>query len=256
MVSAKKVVKLRIQKSIGLVYDGVPIWLRWTIGTGCLVPVIGYIVVQFVSGHALDVSWSNVAVLGGILLALATIGFVIGALRALSKSQEEENVRKEKRILPSRYISIGAFNDSKFSADLQAEIVLEESLQPSADIFLTRISHGKPYCPQCSITADIKRASWMADGVPIGYCNKCGRDSDKAPEEFLRELHGFVRMNFAELWERYSKAIGKITRNRPEEYLVSIGILDSSNTCFQTIKYIMGFRPANNLSLVPGCAGG
>ena len=50
--------------------------------------------------------------------------------------------------------------------------------------------------------------------------NKCGRDSDKAPEEFLRELHGFVRMNFAELWERYSKAIGKVTRNRPEEYLV------------------------------------
>jgi hypothetical protein len=221
MVSAKKVVQLRIQKSIRLVYDGVPIWLRRTIVTGCLVPVIGYIVVQFVSGHALDVSWPNVKMLGGIVLALVIIGFVIGSLRALSRSQEEENVRKEKKILPSRYISIGTFNDSKFSADLQAEIVLEESLQPSADIFLTRISHGKPYCPKCSITANIKCASWMADGVPIGYkCNKCGRDSDKAPEEFLRELHGFVRMNFDELWERYSKAIEKVTRNRPEEYLV------------------------------------
>lgn len=213
--------KLRIQKSIRLVYDGIPIWLRWLIATGCLGPVIGYIVVQFVSGHALDVSRPNVKMLGGIVLALFIIGFAIGSLRALSKSQEEQNVRKEKKILPSRYISIGTSNDSRFSADLQAKIVLEENLQPSADIFLSRISHGEPYCPKCSVTVETKRASWMADGAPIGYkCKKCGRESDKAPGEFLRELHGFVRMNFNELWERYSKGIEKVTRNRPEEYIV------------------------------------
>lgn len=207
-----------MQKSIRLVYDAIPIWLRWVIASGCLGPVIGYVVVQFISGHTPDVSWPNVGMLGGIVFALIVIGFAIGSLRALSKLQKEQNSRKEKKILPSRYISIGTFNDTGFSSDLQAEIVLEENLQPSADIFLSRITHGNPYCSKCFITADTVRASWTVG--PIGYkCNKCGQNSDKAPEEFLRELQGFVRMNFNELWECYSKGVEKITHNRPEEYM-------------------------------------
>lgn len=202
-------------------YEAVPIWLRWVIATGCVGPFIGHIVVQFVLGHALDVSWPNVRILGGIILGLLVIGFVIGSLRALSKSQDEQNEKKEKKILPSRYISIGTFNDSRFLTDLKAGIFLEENIQPGADIFLSRISYGKPYCPKCSVTADTKHASWMADGVPIGYkCNKCGRENDKAPDELLREIHGFVRINFDELWDRYSKGIKQLTRNRPEEYIV------------------------------------
>jgi len=169
----------------------------------------------------------NLIIILFIILTLLIIGFVVGSLRSLKTllSEKESGFSgsltsaPKKEVLPYSSISLDTFLSDYLCVDIQAKIVLGETIDPSVDIFLERVQIGDPFCPKCNTPLDIKRASWMADGVQTGYlCKKCNTEDNRDYFELLRDVKGFVRSNFSSMWALYTKKIADLTGNRQDKY--------------------------------------
>ncbi len=131
-----------------------------------------------------------------------------------------EWLKKDRRkILPYSEVAIGTYQTNNLTVDIRAKIVLGESAQPNVEIFLDRIEIGKPYCPKCSRPLDYWNASFMADGIQIGYkCNVCKTECEGDRYEVLDDVKGNVRQNYSQYWSQYKREIDLLTRGKPQRY--------------------------------------
>lgn len=127
------------------------------------------------------------------------------------------DAQREKQIIeiPSDRVTIGTFSRDTLLAEIRAKIFLNEKSQPNVDIFLDRLQRISPYCPSCCQPLKKKRASWMADGVQIGYkCDVCKTEYNRNYSEVYGEVKAEVRKNYQKYWEVYHKEIVKITNGK------------------------------------------
>lgn len=206
-------------RCLRLIYDSVPGWFRWLIVAGAVSPILKHVAVQFLTGKPVQFDRTNLSWFLLIFGVVLTAGFVVGAVRARSGIEAACSDAKQKRSLPYRQVSVGTYSGQHFDVDVQADIVLGEQVPPSPDVFLKRVHHCDPYCRTCGATARVKRASWMADGRPIGYeCRECGWVENLAPPDLSHNVDGFVRRTFASIWESYSKQVFELTGGHPDDY--------------------------------------
>lgn len=204
-----------------LIYECVPKWLRWLILAGLVSPVLRYIPLQFLKDEPIGIVQANLLWYLAVIGALVILGLVLGSIKALRRMQQIHPRGEHNKVLPDRRVSIGTYCSSNLCVDVQADIVLGENARPSPDVFLRRIHPGDPYCSVCQGTARVKRASWLADGRPIGYeCRECGWVENLAPPDLSHNVDGFVRKNFRSLWETYSSTIVELTDGHPDDYVV------------------------------------
>jgi len=127
-----------------------------------------------------------------------------------------------RRKLPVSEVSIGTFKDTVLAIDILAKIILEERIKPSVEVFLKRIILERPYCPKCQRTLDTTHASWMADGVQIGYkCSNCQTERKGTMSDIYRDVQGEVRRNFDSYWQAYSHLINELTDGKPQDFRVN-----------------------------------
>jgi Zn ribbon nucleic-acid-binding protein len=128
-----------------------------------------------------------------------------------------------KIVLPYKHVSIGKFvtSDNSIAVDIQAMIVLNDKMQPDEQNFLNRIALGEPHCPVCGRPLDKLRASWMADGVQIGYeCTACNIQRQYTWEDLRNDVFAKVRYDYYNYWKVYKELIQKITCGKPKDYIL------------------------------------
>jgi len=126
-----------------------------------------------------------------------------------------------KKKLPVSKITIGTYKERSLAVDILAVVILEEKSKPGVEMFLKRIELGEPYCPNCLRPLDAIRASWMADGVQIGYrCSKCNTKREGTELDLYKDVEGEVRRNFETYWQTYTEAIHRLTGGKPGEFRV------------------------------------
>ena len=124
--------------------------------------------------------------------------------------------------LPSDSVVIGTLEMDTLATDIRAKIILNDNIKPDIDIFLDRIQRISPYCPKCNRPLETKRASWMADGVQIGYlCKNCKTEYEGTYSDVFSEVLGEVRRNYDKYWNVYQDKIQKLTKGNPERYRTS-----------------------------------
>ena len=129
--------------------------------------------------------------------------------------------KKEKTILPSNSVTVGTFKRQTLACDIRVKIILTENKQPSVDLFLDRIERTSPYCPKCFRPLDTKHASWMADGVQIGYkCKRCTTEYDGDDSDVFKEVLSEVRRDYQSYWGKYRSEIEGMTNGQPENYTI------------------------------------
>ena len=130
-----------------------------------------------------------------------------------------ESKRTEKEILPSDFVVIGTVRNQNLAIDIRAKIVLNENTQPNVELFLDRIQSISPYCPKCYRPLATKHASWMVDGVQVGYlCKNCKTEYDGNYKDVFDEVLAEVRRNFDNYWKIYRDEIEKMTKGKPENF--------------------------------------
>jgi len=148
------------------------------------------------------------------LLIYFGISFLFVALKIISKSDS-------KKVLPYKYVCIGIYEtaDNLLAVNIQAKIVLSDIVQPDIQNFLNRIGLGDPYCAMCNRPLELLRASWMADGVQIGYkCPVCNIERNGAWVDLRNEVYAGIRSDYNNYWKVYKAKIKEITGGKPEDY--------------------------------------
>ncbi len=206
----------------------IPKIFRWLIGSIFIAPILIYVVVQYATNKPIELSQTNLLYLSLIILITVITSIIIGSMRSIKimlngKKTIDDNSqivnKSNKIILPYSEITIGSYTTKDLCADIRAKIILDESNKPSIDIFLDRIRKGDPFCPNCLRPMDYLRASWMADGVQIGYqCKNCGIQHKGDFEDVLNDIKGEVRRNYENYWNTYKTEFDKLIKSNPIDY--------------------------------------
>ena len=147
-------------------------------------------------------SWQRVVpaiIWSGILLFVYLLySFFYYSLKLISELRQGKQSLIQpcdtRKPLPYSKVVIGSFKDRVLTVDILAEVILQETAQPGVEVFLTRIDIGKPYCPICSRPLDTQHASWMADGVQIGYeCHSCHTQRKGHEYDIFNDVQGQIR---------------------------------------------------------------
>lgn len=132
----------------------------------------------------------------------------------------KETVSKKNKIIeykdkiPYDFVTIGTFKTGGTATDIRSKIILKENIQPSIDIFLERIDISPPYCLKCSRNLSKVHASWMADGIHIGYdCKKCGVEYKGNKKELRYDVLSDIRKNYQSYYKEYKRKIDEIISN-------------------------------------------
>jgi len=100
---------------------------------------------------------------------------------------------------------------------------LNETTQPSIDIFLDRVSTGNPYCPNCQRPLDEDRLDWMGDFEQIGYtCSECRTKIQRDRIQLLNDVQGEIRKRFGFYYDGYKFQVHKLTNGKPHKYKIEI----------------------------------
>lgn len=130
-------------------------------------------------------------------------------------NNKKGSIRQYKRKIPFESVTIGTFKTRSIATEIRAKIFLEENTQPSVDMFLERIETTPPYCSKCLRNLSKKHASWMADGIHIGYyCKKCGIEYDGNKKDVANEVFSEVRRNYQSYYNEYKRKIDEITKGK------------------------------------------
>jgi len=172
--------------------------------------------------------WSGVFLAAYFLLAFVYQSVkLVRELEGRARSVPVEAYHREmtllaynnKKPLPSDRVSIGTFQDRLLAVDIMAKVILEEKARPGVEVFLKRITLGRPYCPNCSRTLDTTHAGWHADGVQIGYsCTQCKTERRGDQDAVHKDVEGEVRRNYDCFWQAYQNEIAKMTGAKPEDF--------------------------------------
>lgn len=203
-----------------LILKQVPKLIKGLVLSGFVLPIIGYAVLQFARDRELGFSSQNLWYVFSGAVGLGIIGIFIGTWRVASRSQTQAGTQNDNlKELPHSRVTIGDISEGVLSVGIRARIVLLENSQPDVDSFLNRIDIGDPYCSNCSKPLDIKRASWMADGVQIGYkCVDCQTENDRDYFYVLKSAKREVRSNYDSYWSKYQEEINALSGGHPEKY--------------------------------------
>ena len=99
-------------------------------------------------------------------------------------------------------VNIGTYMTAILEAEIGINFRNVGKIPESRETFLSNISLGNPYCPKCSRPLNEEHASWMADGVQIGYyCKNCA--SKYVGNSF--ELYKDVQAEVRKIYEQYLK---------------------------------------------------
>lgn len=140
---------------------------------------------------------------------------------ASQKIQVGKEIVESKKTLPYRQVSLGTLGSKELDVDIQAEIELEDQIQPDIENFLKRIGIGVPYCPKCSRPLEELRTTWMADFAQIGYeCKSCNTQKMSERKDLLKDVYALIRSNYGYYWDIYSKKVQQLTNGKPHEYTV------------------------------------
>lgn len=127
--------------------------------------------------------------------------------------------KDRRKVLPYPEVVIGTYSAHGLKVAILANVVLSETGHPPVDQFLERLRIGEPYCAKCSRPLDLLRASWMADGVQIGYnCPDCGIEIRKDKLAIRKEVFAEVRRAYDFYRSNYREAIMALTRGKPRKY--------------------------------------
>jgi hypothetical protein len=149
----------------------------------------------------------------------------LGKLRSLPplpRKQDFTGIIEDRReSLPYSHVVIGTLKRGVLAVDVRAEVFLEEKIRPPIGIFADRVSLDDPYCPKCSRPLAPLHASWMADGVQIGYqCRSCLTEIRGTRSDVLSEARGEIRRNYEKYWQNYQNAIQELTGGEPHKFRV------------------------------------
>ena len=147
-------------------------------------------------------------------------------LRILNTEESNGSYRKTitidgKRILQYSKVKIGEYSRENLKVDILAKINLDNKVRPEIPLFLERVIVGDPYCSHCSRNLDSLHAIWMADGVQIGYkCTDCQTEIKRDRNELVDDAKAEVRKNFDQMWVLYCNEIKRITKGKPNRYVL------------------------------------
>jgi hypothetical protein len=214
--------------TIKYIFSKVPKIIRWLSVVICIAPVLTYIVQQFALDKPIELSLNNLLYLATILISIIILGFIIGSfisVRHLLKNADEQTVSKlnskevTKKLLPHRIVSIGTYKTRGLSTDIRANILLNENVIPTVDMFLDRIYEGTPYCTKCDRPLNKWNAGQMAAFAQIGYhCTICETQIKGDWSDLRKSIKAEVRKNYDYYWKEYHKQIEELTGGDPEEY--------------------------------------
>ena len=124
-------------------------------------------------------------------------------------------------ILEYSKVKIGEYSTENLIVDILARINLDKEVKPDIPLFLERVEIGDPFCPHCSRNLNYLRASWMADGVQIGYkCIDCNTEIKRNLDNLVDDAKAKVRRHFDEIWSLYHKEIKRITKGKSHKYVL------------------------------------
>ena len=127
--------------------------------------------------------------------------------------------KDRRKVLPYSEGVIGTHSVERLNVAIFAKIFLLETVRPPVDEFLARLRLGDPYCCECSRPLDLWRASWMANGIQIGYkCPNCGSEIKKDWPALSKEVSATVRKAYDSYWSNYQKEIMALTQSKPHKY--------------------------------------
>ena len=218
-------------KAIKTILNNIPKFFTWLIPSVFVTPILILLISGYISNQTLNFSLNNLKNIIYLTLAVSIIAFLWGSLKTvkyfmLNFEESNDSYRKTttidgKKILQYSKVKIGEYSRENLKVDILAKINLDNEVQPEIPLFLERVIIGDPYCPRCSRNLDYLHASWMADGVQIGYkCINCGTEISRKREELVDDAKAEVRKKFNETWLLYSKEIKKITKGKPHKYVL------------------------------------
>lgn len=220
-----------MRKAIEIIFANIPKFFTWLIPTIFVAPLLTPLIYGYITNQSFNISLTNLKNVVFITIAVSVIAFFWSSLKTVKyfilNSEESNSSYKRaltidgKRILQYSKVKIGEYSRENLKVDILAKINLDEEVQPAISLFLQRVRIGAPYCPRCARNLDYLRASWMADGVQIGYkCIDCNTEIKRDQEELIDDAKAEVRKNFDESWVIYLEEINRITKGKPGKYVL------------------------------------
>jgi hypothetical protein len=206
-------------KVIKYIFKKIPKFIKWILIVIIIVPILGYIVLQFAIGNPIIFSHQNLFYIIVLSLLVILVGFIVGSIRSIKFLLDYHNIETKNNLieLPFDYVSIGTYTTEFYCADIRARIVLNESTYPKVDIFLDRIPLISPYCPKCQRPLEEIRTVLGVD--QIGYrCKSCDFDFKTTEFNILDDIKGEVRRNYTKYLAKYKNEIIALTKGEPKKY--------------------------------------
>lgn len=218
-------------KAIKAIFTNIPKFFTWLIPTIFVAPLLILLISGYITNQTLNISLTNLKNVIYLTLAVSIIAFFWSSLKTvkfliLNTEESNNSYRKTitidgKRILQYSKVKIGEYSRENLKVDILAKINLDNEVQPEIPLFLERVIIGDPYCPHCSRNLDYLHASWMADGVQIGYkCINCETEIKRDRKKLVDDAKAEVRKNFDETWVLYRNEIKRITKCKPHKYVL------------------------------------
>jgi hypothetical protein len=218
-------------KAIKTIAENIPKFFTWLIPTIFVAPLLILLVSGYIMNQNFNISFTNlknvifftlvVSIIAFLWSSLKTVKFFILNTEKSSGSYKSTITIDGKSILQYLEVKIGEYSRENLKVDILAKINLDKEVQPEIPLFLERVIIGDPYCPHCSRNLDYLRASWMADGVQIGYkCIDCKTEITRDRKELVDDAKAIVRKNFDDSWVLYRKEIKRITNDKPHKYVL------------------------------------
>lgn len=215
-------------KAIKTIFINIPKFFAWLIPTIFVAPLLIFFISGYITDQTLNISLTNLRNVIYLTLAVSIIAFFWSSLKTvkfltLNTEESDKTYTKTrsidgKRILQYSKVKIGEYSRENLKVDILAKIYLDNEVRPEIPLFLERVRIGDPYCPNCSRNLDYLRASWMADGVQIGYkCINCETETKRDCKELIDDAKAEVRKNFDKTWLLYRDEIKRVTKGKPHK---------------------------------------
>jgi len=222
-----------MSKTIKVILANIPKFFTWVIPTIFVAPLLILPIYEYIKNKTLDISLTNLLNVIYMTLFVSFIAFIWSCLKTiriltLASDTTNDPYRRTKTIdgktiLQYSEVTIGQYSLKNLKVDILAEINLANEVQPDIPLFFDRVLIASPYCPHCSRNLEHLHASYMADGVLIGYkCRTCKTEIDRNREKLLDDVKAKVRKNYDEFWTEYHNEIQRITKGKPYKYVVAV----------------------------------
>lgn len=128
-------------------------------------------------------------------------------------------VKDKRKLLPYPDVTFYTFKKDFICVEIRAIIVLNETILPSIDHFLDRITISRLFCENCGLPIDEINATWMADFAQIGFqCKKCNKNINLYLNDLKNDLYSDIRNNYKIYYDAYQNEINRLTKRKQRKY--------------------------------------